>query len=409
MRHKELILLIIVSAALLSGFSVLTPRASLLTSAVMLPFFILSLSLNYFSREASQYFLPLAALLTGTGLLNLYQLDHTIFQRQYQNFLLSTVLALLVLAFLKFNPAVFRYRYTAGLLGMLLLVLPAFIGVTRGGARLWIKIGSFSFQPAEFAKILLFIFLSAYFAEHRLILRSYAPFNLKRELKYLGPALLVTVFSLLSLVYVRDLGFSFLLLTLFLASLYLSTARSDYVIASVSLFILGAFVSYHLFNHVKIRIDIWLNPWRDVFGSSYQLVQSLFAYAEGGVVGRGLGNGFPRFIPAAHTDMVLPVLSETTGITGPVVVFSAYLLLAAIAVYEANRLNLNQEGIFIALAGFSLFFQAFLVAAGTTGLLPLTGLTTPFLSYGGSSLTATFMLLAFMLFFSGKRKKWIVR
>lgn len=409
MRHREIILLIIVALALYAGFSVLTAAAYLLTLSIMLPFFILSLSLHYFAPHGNQYFLPLASLLTGIGLLNLYQLDTAIYQRQYQNFLLSTVIALVVLAFLKFNPSVFRYRYTAGLLGVLLLVLPAFIGVTRGGARLWINIAGLTFQPAEFAKILLFIFLSAYFAEHRLILRSDAPFDLKRELKYLGPALLVTLFSLLSLVYVKDLGFSFLLLVLFLAALYLSTARNDYVIASVTLFMAGAYGAYHLFSHVKTRIDIWLNPWLDVYGSSYQLVQSLFAYAEGGVVGRGLGNGFPQFVPAAHTDMVLPVLSETTGITGPIVVFSAYLLIAAVALHEANRLNLNREGIFLALAGFSLFFQAFLVAAGTTGLLPLTGLTTPFMSYGGSSLTASFILLACMLFFSEKRKKWIVR
>lgn len=409
MRLKELLLLIIASLALFAGFRVLTPAALLLTLAVMLPFFVLSLSLNYFAREGNQYFLPLASLLTGFGLLNLYQLDTSIYQRQYQNFLLASVVFLVVLALLKFSPSVFRYRYTAGMFGVLLLVLPAFIGVTRGGARLWIQIGGFTFQPAEFAKILLFIFLSAYFAEHKLILSADAPFDLKRELKYLGPAFLVTVFSLLSLAYVRDLGFSFLLLILFLAALYLSTARSDYVVASVALFLAGAYGSYHLFGHVKTRIDIWLNPWRDVYGSSYQLVQSLFAYAEGGVVGRGLGNGFPQFIPAAHTDMVLPVLSETTGITGPIIVFSAYLLIAAISIHEANRLNLNREGIFLALSGFSLFFQAFLVAAGTTGLLPLTGLTTPFMSYGGSSLTASFILLACMISFSEKRKKWIVR
>lgn len=343
--------------------------------------------------------LPLVALLAVIGLVFHYRIqpDLAFLQVRWLAVAMAAGLALAVLV--PDYRSLARYKYLLGSLGLIFLLAPIFFGVERGGAKLWLQIGTLSFQPAEVAKILLAIFFAAYLAERAYLLST--PLEGRRfalpPLRHLGPLLLVWALSLLVLVYERDLGSSLLFFSLFLAMLYVATGRPLYPAIGVALFLVGALASYYQFDHVQTRVDIWLDPWSDPADKGYQIVQSLIAIASGGLFGQGLGNGEPGLIPAAETDFILAVIGEELGLAGIGAVILAFILITGRAV----QLALDSHDRFGKLLGVGLAvglgLQAVVIMAGVTKAAPLTGITLPYVSYGGSSLLANFLLLALLL------------
>ena len=292
------------------------------------------------------------------------------------------------------------------LVGLLLLVLPLmpFIGTEINGARIWIQLDlgsrSFSFQPAEIAKIVLIVFFAGYLVVKRDVLALARSRVMGIDLprgRDLGPILLAWAASLAVFVFQRDLGTSLLFFGLFVAMLYIATERRSWLFIGGLLFAAGALVAYQLFDHVQLRVAIWLNPFADETGDGFQIAQSLYGFASGGVLGVGLGQGHPDFVPFAKTDFIMAAFGEELGLTGVI----ALLVLYAIIIERGMRTAVACRDAFgkLLAAGLSIAvgIQVFVVVGGVMKLIPLTGLTTPFLSYGGSSLVANWVLVALLL------------
>ncbi|MCI0689067.1 MAG: FtsW/RodA/SpoVE family cell cycle protein, partial [Sporichthyaceae bacterium] len=297
-----------------------------------------------------------------------------------------------------------RYRYTWLLAGVTLLVLPVFplLGREINGARLWVKLGPFSGQPAEAAKLALVVFLAAYLAEHRELLAT-ATYRvgpaLLPEVKYFLPMVLAWGVSLFVLFFEKDLGSSLLFFGVFVALLYVATGRFSYVAVGLGLFSIGAVLAYNLFAHLRLRVAIWLDPWplyeRRPVGS-FQLVQGLFALATGGILGQGWNQGRPDLIPFAATDFIFAAFGEELGLLGVTAMLLVYLLL----VFRGLRVALAAADDFGKLLALGLVvsfgLQVFVIVGGVTRVIPLTGITLPFVSFGGSSLLANYALIALL-------------
>jgi cell division protein FtsW (lipid II flippase) len=302
-----------------------------------------------------------------------------------------------------------RYTYTCGLLGLLLLILPLMpvIGSTVNGATLWVRVGSFTFQPGEAAKILLTVFFAGYLVMTRdslaVVRTKVLGIGLPRA-RDLGPLLVAWGASLGVLIFQRDLGTSLLFFGLFVTMLYIATQRRTWLILGALLFLAGSAVSYVLFAHVRVRVQVWLDPFAYASDQGYQIVQSLYGFANGGLFGTGLGSGYPDLVPYANTDFVVAALGEELGLTGVFAILLLYALLierglrTAVAVKDPFG-QLLAAGLTITLA-----IQVFVIIGGVTRLIPLTGLTTPFLSYGGSSLVANWVIIAILLVISHRSR-----
>lgn len=389
----------------------------------------LSLAMHLVVRWRAPYadpvLLPVATLLTMLGLVMIYRLDVSAAERAELNgnppptpdvyaqltwFTVAVVLFVGVLLFLRDHRVLQRYTYTFGLVGLVLLILPLapVIGTTVNGATLWIRVGGFSFQPAELAKILLTIFFAGYLVEKRdslaLVRTKVLGVGLPR-LKDLGPILIAWLVSLAILVFETDLGTSLLFFGLFVTMLYVATQRRSWLILGALLFVAGAAIAYALFGHVRLRVSVWLDPWAFPDTSGYQIVQSLFGLAEGGILGAGLGQGFPNLVPFANTDFIVAALGEELGLTGLI----ALLLLYAVFIERGLRTAVSVRDSFgqLLAVGLSitLALQVFVIIGGVTRLIPLTGLTTPFLSYGGSSLIANWIIVAILLRISDRARR----
>ena len=299
-----------------------------------------------------------------------------------------------------------RYPYLAGAMAVFLLMLPAapVIGKTINGATLWVGVGELSFQPGEVAKILLAIFFAGYLVSKKDTLSEIGSrllFMKVPRAKDLGPILLVWAASLGVLVLQRDLGTSILYFGLFLVMIYTATGRAFYVGAGLTMMVTGALVASRVFDYVGRRFDAWLDPFAaenyNAAGGSYQLVQALFGMANGDVIGTGLGGGFPQLIPLAESDFILAAMGEELGLAGLFAILAVYLLL----VYRGLRISNSHPDDFSRLLAIGLSFviglQLFVVASGVMGLLPMTGLTTPFMAAGGSSLVANWVIIALLL------------
>jgi cell division protein FtsW (lipid II flippase) len=377
------------------------------------------------ARYADPFLLPVATLLTILGLVMIYRIDVAAAERAALNdspeptpdvysqltwFTVAVILFISVLVLLRDHRILQRYTYTLGLAGLLLLVLPLapVIGTTVNGATLWIRVGGFSFQPAELAKILLTIFFAGYLVEKRdslaLVRTKFLGIGFPR-LKDLGPIIVAWLVSLAVLVFERDLGTSLLFFGLFVSMLYIATQRRSWLILGALLFALGAVLAYYSFGHVRLRVTVWLDPWSYANDEGYQIVQSLFGLANGGILGAGLGQGFPNLVPFASTDFIVAALGEELGVTGLI----AMLLLYAILVERGLRAAVSVRDSFgqLVAAGLSitLALQVFVIIGGVTRLIPLTGLTTPFLSYGGSSLIANWIIIALLLRISDRARR----
>ena len=295
-----------------------------------------------------------------------------------------------------------RYRYTFALLGVGLLLMPLLpiIGHTVNGARIWIRMGPATFQPGELAKLLLAIFFAGYLVEKRELLQTFTrrlgPVNLP-DPKFLGPVLAAWGFSLVVMIFEKDLGSSLLFFALFVTMLWVATARGIYLGVGAALFIFGAVVAFRAFGHVRVRVDIWRDPFQDAAGRGYQLVQSIFAFGSGGVTGTGLSLGSPGRIPAVATDFIFAAIGEELGLLGTVAIVTAFLLMVGVGLRIAVQARSDFEKLLATGLTVTLGVQSFIILGGVTGLVPLTGITLPFVSYGGSSLLANYILLALLL------------
>jgi cell division protein FtsW (lipid II flippase) len=351
---------------------------------------------------ADQLLLPLVAALSAVGLLMVTRLEPSLAWRQAVWLAVGTVGLLGTMAVLPRVDWLARYRYTWAAVGCLLVLTTFVFGVdpNGSGARLWLGAGGVYFQPSEVFKVLLVIFLASYLAERRELLalvgRRLGPLRLPPP-PYWLPLVAVWLVSLGLLVIQRDLGAALLIFGIFLALVYAATARLDYVAAGLALFALGATLAYQLFGHVRDRVAIWLDPWPEAQDRAYQVVQGLIALGAGGIVGAGLGFGYPDYIPAVHTDFVIAAVGEELGLLGSLGVVALYLLL----VYRGFRVAVRApEGFHQLLAaGLStvLGLQALIILGGNIRLIPLTGITLPFISYGGSSLLVNYAMVGLLL------------
>jgi len=367
---------------------------------------------------ADPVLLPLVAALNGLGLAVIHRLDlteGTAFARQQLTWMtLGVLLFIGALVVLRDHRVLTRFTYTFGLLAIALLLLPLVPGVgkTINGAKIWIGVGPFSFQPGEVAKVLLVVAFAGYLVLHRDALalagRRFLFVDLPRG-RDLGPILVMWLVSLGILVFQKDLGSSLLFFGLFLVMLYVATERPGWLVVGGALFVSGALFAWRAFGHVQDRVDIWLHPFQYYNNAtppfSDQIVETMFGMAWGGLIGRGFGEGNPTRISYAESDFIMGAIGEELGLTGVI----AVLLIYGLIVERALRVALiSRDGfgklVATGLAGV-VALQVFVVIGGVTRLIPLTGLTTPFLSYGGSSLVANWVIIALLLRISDQARR----
>ena len=353
---------------------------------------------------ADPVFLPTGVLLAGLGFAIIYRLNPDLAAAQTLWLLLGLALFCLTLFVVRDHRQLDGYTYTIGLLGLLMLLLPLapVIGQEVRGAQLWVDIGPLRFQPAEIGKVLLVIFLASYLNARKELLavatRRLGPIALP-EPRHLAPLLLAWGISLIVLFVEKDLGSSLLFFGIVVVMLWVATGRGAYLGLGAVLFVIGAYAGYRVFDHVQDRVAVWLHTFdpKLIQDEAYQLAQSKFSLATGGISGTGLGQGHPNFIPDAHTDMVFSVIGEELGLLGTMVV----LLLFVLIIFRGFRAAVRSPDGFGQLLATGLAailaLQTFVIIGGASGLIPLTGITLPFVSYGGSSLLANFVLLALMV------------
>ncbi|MDH2425682.1 FtsW/RodA/SpoVE family cell cycle protein [Sphaerisporangium sp. TRM90804] len=391
-----------------------TVPAGMLTYGLGLGGLVLAayLVLARFAPWADPLLLPLVTLVNGLGLVMIYRIEleaPKLASASTQLFwtAVGVVMFSVTLIVLRDHRALQRMTYTAGFIGLGLLVLPLvpFIGKEINGARIWVGVGGFSIQPGEFAKLALVVFFAGYLVAKRDVLalagRRLLLIDLPRA-RDLGPVLITWIVSVGVLILEKDLGTSLLLFGAFVAMLYISTQRTSWVLIGVLLFLGGAFVAGQLFDHVGDRFAVYLNPgdpelYDRAFGGSFQLMQGLFGMGSGGILGTGLGQGHPDLIPLSFSDFIFAAMGEELGLTG----LMALLMVYALIVERGLRTGLASRDPFSKLlAGglaFILAWQVFIIVGGVTNLIPLTGLVTPFMSQGGSALLANWMLIALLV------------
>ena len=434
-RNRELLALVPVAVLVTAGFTaVLIVRSEELSDLTLIYgayFLALCVAAHLFLRirlpYADPYLFPLAALLAAIGLVVIYRIDEDLARDQANWFVLGLVLFVATVVFLRDYQVLERYRYLIATGGILLLLAPRLIGTETRGAYLTIDLGFASFQTNEVAKLCIVVFLASYLAEHREMLsvaaRRFAGVTIP-PLKHFGPLLAVWGTAMFTLALLNDLGPALLLFGAFLALLYIATNRLSYVVAGVAMFAFGVWALADRFGHVRERFDIWLDPFapNPPVGAG-QIQQSLFAQAEGGLFGQGFGESLLRLpgpffppgcdsypdcgsvIPAPHTDLVFAVITAELGLFGACAVILTYALIAARG-FKAAVMAPDGFSKLLA-AGLTTVFalQAFTIIGGVTGVIPLTGITLPFVSYGGSSVVANMILLALLLLISDRARR----
>ena len=376
-------------------------------------------AVRIFAPYADPVLLPLVSALNGLGLAIIRRIDlanladnpeaNTYASDQLIWMSIGVVLFVAVLVLLPDHRRLQAFTYTSGFAALVLLVLPLLpvIGTEINGSRIWINLGPLSFQPGEVAKVCLVVFFAGYLVLHRDALalagRRFLGIDFPRG-RDLGPILVMWLVSLGVLVFQRDLGSSLLFFGLFLVMLYVATERPGWLVVGSTLFAVGSYVGYLAFSHVQARVAAWQNPF-DPDSNSYQIVQSMYGQAWGGLVGRGLGQGDPTLIPFSYSDFIFAAIAEELGLTGAM----AVILLYGLIVERGLRTALVCRDAFgkLVATGLAVTFalQVFVVIGGVTKLIPLTGLTTPFLSYGGSSLVANWAIIALLLRISDQARR----
>ena len=423
LRNLELFLLLIacfinasaVVLVQLGALGKIDPTLVLLGAGLSVLVISLHVVLRFVARDADPFILPIATVLNGIGIAMIYRIDIADQQdgwasaavRQTAWSALAIVSAIVVLLAIRNHRVLFRYTYIAGLVGVILLFLPLVPGLGQeiSGARVWIRIGSFgTFQPGEIAKIALAVFFAGYLVRNRdslsMVGKKFLGARFPR-FRDLGPILVVWALSMSVIIFQRDLGTALLYFGLFLVMLYLATGRLSWVIMGMGLFLGGALLASQTLEYVNGRFTNWLdalNP--DVYeaqGGSFQLVQGLFGLAKGGLLGTGWGQGRPELTPVPQSDYIIASLGEELGLAGLFAILALYLLFVA----RGFRIGFAGQDDFGKLLAVGLAFvvalQCFIVIGGVTRVIPLTGLTTPFLAAGGSSLVANWIIAALLL------------
>jgi len=352
--------------------------------------------------------LPLAALLNGIGYVFIARLDEVsedpgqLAAAQATWTALGIIAFIVTLAVVRRARDLARFRYTLLLVGVLLLLAPLVPGIGRtiNGARIWVGVGPVTFQPGEFAKIALAVFFAGYLMEKRELLGmiTWPKFRpVLPEPRFLGPIVVAWAVSLVVMTAEKDLGSSLLFFALFVLLLWVGTERWAYLVVGSGLFAVGAYFAYSSFAHVQTRVSTWLNPWDDPGGGGFQVIQSWFALAWGGTGGTGLGLGNPDRIPVVETDFIFAAIGEELGLFGASAVIFAFVLMIGAGLKVATQADDPFDKLLATGLTVLLGVQAFIIMAGVTRLLPLTGVTLPFVSYGGSSLLGNYVLLALLV------------
>jgi cell division protein FtsW (lipid II flippase) len=428
-RNRELLALVPASLLLTAGFAAVFVQRNDIVTNVSLTYGAIFLGLcvaghlviRFTLPDADPYLFPLAATLACFGLVMIYRINQDLAREQAQWFVVGLILFAATIIVVRDISVLERYRYVIASAGILLLILPRLpgIGAQVNGAYLGVKLGPITFQPAEFAKIAIVIFLASYLRDTRQLLvsagRRIGPITLP-PLKHLGPLLVVWGLAMVLLVFIRDLGSSLMFFGAFLALIYVATDRFSFVAIGLALFGVGAWFFSSTVGHVQDRIDAWQHPFDPALyekvGGSYQVAQGLFAQADGGLLGKGFGESIldlpgstAQLVPAAHTDLIYAVIVNELGLVGAVGVLLVYLLIVERAIKTSIMARDSFSKLLAAGLGAVFGLQVFVIVGGVTKVIPLTGVTLPFISYGGSSILANFVLLALLLLVSDKARR----
>ena len=424
-RNRELFGLIPASLLVVAGFGAVFVQESAVLGDLSLTYGAVFLGLCLLAHvvvrirlpDADPYLLPIVAVLAGVGLVVIYRLNETLARDQATWFVIGLIAFTLTILLLRDYRVLERYRYVIAAASLLLLLLPRIpgVGAQVNGAYLGIDIGPVSFQPAEFAKIGIIIFLASYLRDTRSLLVDRKKFGITvPRLRHIGPLLLVWGLAMLMLVFIRDLGSSIMFFGGFLAMLYVATNRLVFPVVGLGLFALGAWFFSATVGHVGDRIEAWQHPFDprlyEQVGGSYQIAQSLFAQADGGMWGQGFGQALVRvgdspILPAAQTDLIYAVIVNELGLVGAIALLLVYVLFVErgfrIAVLARDSFSkLLATGLITVVA-----LQVFVIVGGVTKVIPLTGVTLPFVSYGGSSIVANFVIVALLLLVSDRARR----
>jgi cell division protein FtsW (lipid II flippase) len=387
-------------------------RISIIYGLVFVGIFVLlHLLERVFLPQADPFLLPITALLAAVGLTEIFRIKPSLALTQGQWLLVGAGLFVLTVLIVRDHMKLDRYRYLIGAVGLALLVATIVAGTTVNGAKLWIHAFGFSIQPSEFAKLAIVVFLAGYLDDKKVMLSVPQRHVLGVPVpafKYFGPLLVMWVLSLAMLVFMKDFGMALLFMSIFVALMYMATARAVYVAAGVGLFAIAGAIAVYIVPHVQDRFEVWLNPWPYASTTGYQLLQSLFTIADGGVVGAGFGRGYLLYanrqpvVPDLQTDFIFTAIANEMGLLGAAGIVLVFLLFVwrgfRIAVYAPDGFSkLLAAGLATAFA-----IQSFIIIGGVTRLIPLTGVTLPFVSYGGSSITANLILVALLLMVSNR-------
>ncbi len=389
-------------------------------------FMLAHFALCFVSAEADQLLLPITAMLSAIGLVFALRLNTppaslvqnppaatpsaaastSLAHKQLVWLGLGMLLMIATIVALRQYAVLREYKYLAACIGLGLMGVTALIGKEINGSRLWLGAGGFYFQVTEAMKLLLVLFLAGYLADQRLMLagvsRRWRAFRVP-TLPYLIPLLIIWGFTLALMAWQHDLGAMLLLMTVTLLMLYVATGRWAFIAAGLVIIVLNLFLAYHLFGYIRVRIDLWLHPLTQVQDAGYQIAQSVFAFAGGGVLGTGIGRGYPGYIPVVQTDFIFAAIGEELGTAGAMAIIGVYLVLAV----RGQRISVRQPadyGMLLAVGVTAILaVQAIVIMAGDMALIPITGITLPFVSYGGSSIVVNFVLIGILLRLSTSR------
>jgi peptidoglycan glycosyltransferase len=354
------------------------------------------------ARGADGTLFPLAALLHGIGFVMITRLDDELagLQATWSLVAIGSFVATLLIVQRASDLARYSWLFFFGGAFLLLLPLAPGLGANINGARIWVSLGAINFQPGEFAKIALAIFFASYLADRRELIAAstwkVGPLHLP-EPRYIAPIILAWGFAVVVMVFQKDLGSSLLFFTLFVVMMWVATERVGYLLLGIVLFGAAAYLSWTQFSHVQTRVDIWLDPWDDPLDRGYQIIQSLYGLADGGLTGTGLGRGNPGQVPEAQNDFIFSAIGEEWGLIGASAVLMAFILIVGAGLRIALRTDRTFEKLLAVGLTTIVGVQGFIIIGGVIKVVPLTGITLPFVSYGGSSLVANYVLLALLI------------
>ena len=409
-RNLELILLCIAAPLVILMFAMLVVNQGQplnfntlgVPIGIFAAFVVAHLAVRKLAPGADPAILPITFALSGIGIAFVTRLRPELAVGQLMWLFVGVAFLVLALLFVRNLDRLARYKYTLMLVGFILLLSPLipFIGQEIYGSRIWLSIGPFSFQPGELAKIAIVLFLAGYLAANREMLSVFTwrvgPFNLP-DIRTLLPLLLMWLISIGIVAFEKDLGSALVFFFVFLVMLYVASGKKTYVIAGVLMMAIGAVGLYFVFDHIQVRVATWLDPFADAQNTGYQLVQTIYSLADGGLFGVGIGRGLADQIPVVESDFIFAAIGEETGLLGAAGLLLLYLCLAIRGMATAARAKSDVSS--FAAVGLTaiIILQAFIIVGGVTRLIPLTGLTLPFVSQGGSSLLASFISVALLL------------